>query len=394
MPLYRAEIYTSKGEKKQLRREAANENDLLRELAAQSCTVVDVREEKPRSWSLSSLLSGAKGKARPLNLEEQHLFCTTLCSFMKSGLSLTEVLRLLQRQTRDKSLKPIFTELRESVEGGRSLAASMQALGVFRQSLIGMVESGEKSASLADILEKAGELIDNEIKLRRKIQSSLTYPVLMLFVGLGVVVFLLSFVVPRLTELVVESGAELPFVTKLLIFVSDAVRVGFLPFVSVIAVAIFWMRRNNKKIELPMFKDVRDNIAFAMIFSQTGTLIRAGIPLVQALNLTAPLDPVKGRLQTVADHIRQGYRFSQGLEKEGSFPEELVTVVRVGESGGNLPDSLLRLGTNCWDYAQSSMQKWATLAEPMIILVMGFMVGFVVIAVLLPIFDLSTLATR
>lgn len=391
MPLYKAEVYTAKGEKKQLRREAANENDLLRELMAQGCTVVSLKEERIRRFSF---FRGGSGKARTLRLEEQHLFCTTLCSFMRSGLSLTEVLKLLQKQTRDKSLKPVFTQLKESVESGRSLASSMQALGVFRPSLIGMVESGEKSASLSDILEKAAELIHNEIQLRRKIQSSLTYPILMLIVGLGVVIFLLSFVVPKLTELVIESGAELPFVTKLLIFISHAVRVGFLPLVSIIAIFIFWCRRNNKKIKLPMFKDVRDNIAFAMIFSQTGTLLKAGMPLVQVLKLTAPLDPVKGRLAVVSEHIRQGYRFSQGLEKEGSFPEEIVTVVRVGESGGNLPDSLTRLGTNCWDYAQTSMQKWATLAEPMIILVMGFLVGFVVIAVLLPIFDLSTLATR
>ena len=182
--------------------------------------------------------------------------------------------------------------------------------------------------------------------------------------------------------------------TRLLIFVSHAVRAGFVPVISAIAIFIFWCRRNNKKFSLPIFKDIHNNIAFAMIFSQTGTLLKSGIPLVEALRLTAPLDPVAGRLQTVADHIRQGYRFSQGLEKEGSFPEEIVTIVRVGESGGSLPDSLLRLGTNCWDYAQSSMERWATLAEPMIILVMGFMVGFVVISVLLPIFDLSTLATR
>lgn len=391
MPLYKAEIYTAKGEKKQLRREAANENDLLRELTAQGATVVSLKEERVRTFSF---LRGGNGKARILRLEEQHLFCTTLCSFMRSGLSLTEVLKLLQKQTRDKSLKPVFTQLKESVESGRSLASSMQALGVFRPSLIGMVESGEKSASLSDILEKAAELIHNEIQLRRKIQSSLTYPILMLIVGLGVVVFLLSFVVPKLTELVIESGAELPFVTRLLIFISHAVRVGFLPFISAVAIFIFWCRRNNKKITLPMFKDVRDNIAFAMIFSQAGTLLKAGMPLVQVLKLTAPLDPVKGRLAVVSEHIRQGYRFSQGLEKEGSFPEEIVTVVRVGESGGNLPDSLTRLGSNCWDYAQSSMQKWATLAEPLIILVMGVLVGFVVIAVLLPIFDLSTLATR
>lgn len=389
MPLYRAEVYNAKGEKKQLRKEAAGENDLLRELTSLGCTVVSIKEESIRSFSFFS-----DGKARMLKLEEQHLFCTTLCSFMRSGLSLTEVLKLLQKQTRDKSLKPVFTQLRESVEGGRSLASSMQTLGVFRPSLVGMVESGEKSASLSDILEKAAELTHNEIQLRRKIQFLLTYPILMLIVGLGVVVFLLSFVVPRLTELVIESGAELPFVTKMLIFISGVVKIGFLPFISAIVLFIFWCRRNNKKIELPLFKDVRDNIAFAMIFSQTGTLIKAGIPLVQALKLTAPLDPVAGRLIVVAEHIRQGYRFSQGLEKEGSFPEEIVTVVRVGESGGSLPDSLNRLGTNCWDYAQSSMQRWATLAEPMIILVMGFLVGFVVIAVLLPIFDLSTLATR
>lgn len=91
----------------------------------------------------------------------------------------------------------------------------------------------------------------------------------MLIVGLGVVVFLLSFVVPRLTALVVESGAELPFITKMLIFISDAVRVGFLPFAAVVALIIFWMRRNNKKISMPMFKDIHDNLSFALIFSQT-----------------------------------------------------------------------------------------------------------------------------
>lgn len=389
MPLFRAEVYTLTGEKKQLRKEAPSENDLLRELGEAKYVIISVKEEKPRTWSFSG-----KTRKKNLTLEEQHLFCTTLSSFMRSGLSMTEVLRLLQKQTRDKNLKPIYTRLRESVEGGRSLAGSMTALGVFRPSLVGMVESGEKSASLADILEKAGELIQNEISLRRKIQSSLTYPVLMLIVGLGVVVFLLSFVVPRLTALVVESGAELPFITKMLIFISDAVRVGFLPFAAVVALIIFWMRRNNKKISLPMFKDIHDNLSFALIFSQTGTLLRAGIPLVQALKLTEPLDPVKGRLSVVAEHIRQGYRFSQALEKEGSFPEEIVTIIRVGESGSNLPDAAVRLGSGCWEYAQSSMQKWATLAEPMIILVMGVLVGFVVVAVLLPIFDLSSLAGR
>ena len=391
MPLFKAEVYTADGRQKELRKEAANENELLRELVSDGLTVVSIKEESSRKLNL---FSGHRKRARQISLEDQHLFCITLSSYIKSGLSITEVLRLLQRQTRNKLLRPIYTELRESVEGGRSLAASMRVAGVFRESLVGMVESGERSASLPDILEKAAELIHNEVHLRRKLRSSLTYPLLMFVVGMAVVVFLLTFVVPRLTALVIDSGAELPFVTRLLIFISDAVTIGFIPLLIALLIVFIFLRRSGRSITIPIFREIKENIAFSMIFSQTGTLLKSGLPLIQALKLTEPLDPVKGRLQIVQDHIRKGYRFSQGLEKEGSFPEEIVSVVRVSENGRDLPDGLIRLGSNCWDIAQSSMQKYATLAEPLIILVMGFLVGFVVIAVLLPIFDLSTLATR
>lgn len=391
MPLFKAEIYTPEGEKKLLRIEAPGENDLLRELLAGGFVVLGVKEEKCGSLNFLRIKSS---RVRQCSLEDQYLFCITLCSYMRSGLSITDILKLLQKQTRSKNMKPVFTQMREAVESGRSLASSMQAAGVFKETLIGMVESGEKSASLPDILQKAGEIIQNELKLRRKLRSSLTYPVLMMVVGLGVVVFLMGFVVPRLTELVIDSGAELPFVTRLLIFLSDAVKVSAIPFTVAAAIVIFYLRAKNKRISMPFFKDIRDNIAFSMIFSQIGTLTKAGIPLVRALKLTEPLDPVSGRLKSVADHIKKGYRFSQGLEQEGSFPDDIVTVVRIGESGGNLSDGLIMVGDNCWDYAQAAMQKWATLAEPAIILVMGMVVGFIVVAVLLPIFDLSTLAVK
>ena len=390
MPLFKADVYTADGRQKEIRKEAASENELIRELMSDGLTVVNIKEERGGRFSL---FSGRRKRSGQISLEDQHLFCITLSSYIKSGLSITEVLRLLQRQTRNKSLKPVYTELRESVEGGRSLAASMRAAGVFRESLVGMVESGERSASLPDILEKAAELMQNEIRLRRKLRSSLTYPLLMFMVGMAVTIFLLTFVVPRLTALVIDSGAELPFVTRLLILISDAVRVGLIPFLAVLLIFFLFLRKSGRTISIPIFRDIKENIAFSMIFLQTGTLLKSGMPLVLALKLTEPLDPVKGRLRTVQEHIKKGYRFSQRLEKEGSFPEEIVSVVRVGESGRDLPDSLIRLGNNCWDIEQSSMQKYAELAEPIIILVMGFLVGFVVIAVLLPIFDLSTLAT-
>lgn len=393
MPLYKAEIYEKDGRKREISEEASSESELIRKLTSRGHIVTLVKEECSKRSLFQTLRAEEQYKRKkPLSLENQYLFCITMSSYLNNGISVMEILRLLQKQTRGKHIKPIYTELRESVEGGRSLAASMRLTGVFRDSLAGMVESGERSASLPAILERAAELIQNEITLRRKLRSSLTYPLLMFAVGLCVTVFLLTFVVPRLTALVVDSGAELPFVTRLLICISDAVRVS-LPFAAIgIFLAVYLTRRKNIRISIPIFREIKENIAFSMIFTQTGILLKSGMSLTEALKLTEPLDPVKGRLEVVSDNIKKGYRFSQSLEKQGSFPEEIVSVVRVGESGRDLPDGLLRLGNSCWDIAQTSMQRYATLAEPLIILGMGFIVGFVVIAVLLPVFDLSTLA--
>lgn len=391
MPLYKAETYDRGGKYAELKEEAVSEGDLIKRLLAKGFSVTSVSEIKEKHGLRISL---GKNAIKQLSLDDQYLFCMTMSSYLKGGLTVTEVLRLLQKQTKKGTVRPLYTKLRESVEEGRSLASSMKSTGAFRNSLTGMVESGERSASLPEILERAAGLIENEIKLRRKLRSSLTYPVLMLIVGMGVTVFLLTFVVPRLTTLVIDSGAELPFVTRILIAVSNGVRMLLIPAAFIIPVFGWFAAKGKLKVNIPLFRDIKENIAFAMIFSQIGTLLKSGISLVEALKLTEPLDPVKERLKTVEDYIRKGYRFSQGLEKEGSFPEELVSVIRVGENGRNLPDSLIRLGAGCWDMAQASMQRYATLAEPAIILVMGFLVGFVVIAVLLPIFDLSTLASR
>lgn len=383
MPLYRVRAYGPKGELKNLRKEAEGEEELIRSLTLEGYAVADVVAEKSRSRT--------SGRGQPLKLTDQHLFCTMVAAFLKSGLSLTEVLKLLQRQTRDKVLKPVLAELRESVEGGRSLAAAMQQQGVFRPSLVGMVESGEKSSSLPQTLERAGALLQSEVGLRRKIQSALTYPLMMLGVGLCVVAFLLAYVVPNLTQIVVDSGKELPFATKALLFISAVVRKGGIPALLLLLLGYFYLKKSNKQIQIPLFNDIRQNLLFSLIFSQLATLLKAGVPLVQALEMTAPIDRVKGRIPQVAEDVRQGYRFSQGLERQGSFPEEVVTIVRVGEMGGNLPECLERVGENAWEFAQASMQKWSNLAEPIIILVMGLLVGFVVLAVLLPIFDMSSL---
>ena len=383
MPLFRIKAYDSNGDLKSLRREATTEDELVRTLGFEGYVPISVTADKDKA---------SKRSNKPLRLEDQHMFCSMLSAFLLSGLSLTEVLRLLQRQTRDKRLQPVFSELRESVEGGHSLAQSMKTQGVFLDSLVGMVESGERSSSLPDILERAAALLQSQISLRRKIQSALTYPVLMLVVGIFVVAFLIAYVVPQLTGIVVESGQTLPLATRILLIMSDAIKLGGIPTLILLLLVYLYMKRKGKRISLPLFKDIRNLLTVSMIFSQVSTLIKSGVPLVQALEMSAPMDPQKGRIEFLAEEVRKGYRFSQSLERQGSFSEDVVAIVRIGEVGGNLPECMDRIAANSWEFAQTSMQKWSSLAEPMIIIVLGVVVGFVVIAVLLPIFSLSDLA--
>ncbi|MDR1915506.1 MAG: type II secretion system F family protein [Synergistaceae bacterium] len=384
MPIFRVKAYDQKGDLKNLRRDATNEEELIRSLSLDGYVPISIDAEKSKKTAGKTV--------KTLKLTDQHMFCTMLSAFLQSGLSMTEVLRLLQRQTRDKQLQPIFSELRESVESGRSLAQSMTTQGVFRDSLVGMVEAGERSSSLPGVLDRASALLHSEISLRRRIQTALTYPILMLLVGCFVVAFLIVYVVPQLTGIVVQSGKTLPLVTRILLGFSSAIKVGGIPALIAVLLAYLYMKRRGKKISIPLFMNIRNLLTTSMLFSQLSTLIKTGVPLVQALEMSSSLDPQKGRVKFLADEVRKGYRFSQSLERHGSFSEDVIAIVRIGEVGGNLPDCLDRIATNSWEFAQASMEKWSTLAEPIIIIVLGGFVGFVVMAVLLPIFSLSDLA--
>ncbi|MDR1472699.1 MAG: type II secretion system F family protein [Synergistaceae bacterium] len=384
MPIFKVKAYDSKGDLKSLRKDSSTEEELLRALSLEGYVPISVEAEKAKK--------SPDRAPKTLRLADQHLFCTMLSAFLQSGLSMTEVLRLLQRQTRDKRLQPIFSELRESVESGRSLAQSMSQQGVFRDSLVGMVEAGERSSSLPGVLDKASALLHGEIALRRRIQTALTYPLLMMVVGCFVAAFLLVYVVPQLTGIVTQSGQALPLATRMLLALSSAVKVGGIPVLIALLFAYVRMKRKGRRISLPLFSETRNLLTISLLFSQLSTLIKSGVPLVQALEMSGTLDPMPGRVKFLADEVRKGYRFSQSLERHGSFSEDVVSIVRIGEVGGNLPDCLDRIATNSWEFAQASMEKWSTLAEPLIIIVLGTFVGFVVMAVLLPIFSLSDLA--
>jgi len=382
MPQFTYQAYDQEGKVRKGNCEASSSSVAIEQLQSQGLVVVEVKQ--------IAKTARKKGWEKELSLEVQSLFCRSLASYLKSGLPLADALRLLSRQSAGKRISEVYTFLLEEVQGGKKLSKAIEDLGIFRDSLTRVVESGEQSGNLVSVLEQLSEQFRVEMRLRRKVRSALTYPLVMMIIGAAVVTFLLGFVVPRLASLFEELGESLPFLTRLLIFLSGIVKVMAIPSIILLLLTIFLQRRRKNKQGL-LFRNIRKMINLSVLSSQIATLLDSGIPLVQALKMSSSLDPDPEKWTDVAELVKKGYRFDQAMVKEGSFPEDMIYIVRVGEMGGNLPDSLRQLSENYWEISENRMERLANLVEPAMVLVLGLVVGFVVMAILLPIFEISSL---
>lgn len=382
MPQFTYQAYDQEGKVRKGNCEASSSSVAIEQLQSQGLVVVEVKQ--------IAKTARKKGWEKELSLEVQSLFCRSLASYLKSGLPLADALRLLSRQSAGKRISEVYTFLLEEVQGGKKLSKAIEDLGIFRDSLTRVVESGEQSGNLVSVLEQLSEQFRVEMRLRRKVRSALTYPLVMMMIGAAVVTFLLGFVVPRLASLFEELGESLPFLTRMLIFLSGIVKVMAIPFIILLILTIFFQRRRKNNQGL-LFRNIRKMINLSVLSSQIATLLDSGIPLVQALKMSSSLDPDPEKWTNVAELVKKGYRFDQAMMKEGSFPEDMIYIVRVGEMGGNLPDSLRQLSENYWEISENRMERLANLVEPAMVLVLGLVVGFVVMAILLPIFEISSL---
>ncbi len=380
MPSYRYSAYDGKGNLKKGKIEAQGTQQAAESLALQGLVVVEMAED-----------SGGhrKTSVRSLSLEDHETFCRSLSTYIKAGLPLAEALKLLEKQG-GKKLGLLYGSLRQSVEGGRRLSVSLRDSGCFEENLCSMVESGERGGTLEQVLLQAVGLFSMQASLRRKLQSAMTYPSIMMLVGIGVVAFLMAYVVPKVAVLFSDMGRTLPLPTRILMAFSKIVQTAGIPVLIGALVLFLLVRAGKVKVKIPFFRGVRENITLSLVTSNLSSLLRSGIPLVQALKMSSVLDPKKERWVSVAEQVKGGLRFEKALEKDGTFDEDLVYFVRIGEMGGDLAGALDQISMTRWERAQSSMERMANLIEPIMVLFLGTVVGFVVVAILLPIFDISS----
>ena len=380
MPYFSYSGYDSKGKSTKGTIEAGSSIQAVDRLTERGIVVVDVKltEEK----------KGGKVKIKLLPLEQHIFFCRSLASYLKSGLPLADSLRIMSKQARDKVMKPVMEKILAEVEGGRKFHTALSESGAFRESLWRVAESGEQSGTLISVLNEAADEFKLEDDLRRKIRGAMTYPIVMAVVGIGVVAFMLTYVVPKISELFEDMNQTLPLPTRILIGMSDFLSNYGLWILLAFGILLLYMRKTGKKFNMPFMKGIRGQLTLALVMSHISTLLRSGIPLVQALRMASSMDSSSQRWLDAAEMVKAGHRFDKALEKIG-MQEETVAVVRVGEMGGDLAGALTNVSQQSREIAQSRMEKLSTLMEPIMVLSLGVSVGFIVLAILTPVFDLA-----
>ncbi|MBR1436986.1 MAG: type II secretion system F family protein [Synergistaceae bacterium] len=381
MPYFSYSGYDAKGKSTKGTVEAGSSIQAVDRLTERGIVVVDIKVAEEKK-------NGRNAKIKLLPLEMHIFFCRSLASYLKSGLPLADSLRIMSKQARDRNMKPVMEKLLAEVEGGRKFHTALAESGAFRESLWRVAESGEQSGTLISVLTEAADEFKLEDDLRRKIRGAMTYPIVMAVVGVGVVSFMLTYVVPKISELFEDMHQTLPLPTRILIGMSDFLSNYGLWILLLGVIALLWIKKTGRKINMPFMRGIRDQLNLALVMSHISTLLKSGIPLVQALRMASSMDIQSQRWVDAAEMVKAGHRFDRALEKIG-MPEETVAVVRVGEMGGDLSGALTNVSDQCREIAQSRMERLSTLMEPIMVLALGFSVGFIVLAILTPVFDLA-----
>ena len=319
-----------------------------------------------------------------------------LSILLATGVPLTEAIGALASEQKG-TWKNILIDLKERLSAGASLARALQAYPeIFPDFYTGMIAAGEGSGKLTEVLMKLADFLENESKIKSKVKTALIYPIFMACVSVLILVFLFTFVIPKITKIFEDTSASLPFITVVLIWISNVFK-NFWWLLLLLAAGVVvlyrWVRRNKKEmIDNILLKDPTGILTglYMLRFSMTiGFLLSGGLPILKSMQLTAKATGnvvLENKIMSAQNLVSQGAKLSSSLE---GFPPTLLQIISTGEQTGRLAEVLIKTSESYEAEFERKLQGAIGLLEPVLILTMGLIVGFIVVAVLLPIFELN-----
>lgn len=382
-----------KAARQKLRRTGVYPTDLSEERAQKAATGASTQLD----------LSGLFERVTP---EDLALMTRQLATLVGASLPLVECLGALIEQMDKGRQKRILSQVRERVVEGEPLADAMQAHPrVFDDLYVNMVRAGEASGALDIVLLRLAEYTERSAELRRKVRSALTYPILMMIASSGILFFLLAYVVPKITRIFAETHQALPLMTTILLAISGFASqywwliLGLLVF-AVVGIRVSMrtpagrLRFDRTVLRVPYFGKVLKKVALARFSRTLSTLLLGGLPLLQSLDIVKHVvsnKVLENAIEEGRDSIREGQSIADPLKKSGLFPSLLVHMIAVGEKSGEL-ESMLGRAADAYDSeVEASVAAMSSILEPVMTLFMGGVVLFIVLAILLPIFQMNEL---
>lgn len=364
-------------------------------------TVLTVSDEKK---SIKNLMHETVRKVR-ISKADLTLITRQFATLLQAGMPLEEVLQAVGEQTDKQKVKSIILAVRSRVLEGHSLATG---LNDFPQSFSPLycatVASGEHSGHLDQVLERLADYTEKQQAMRSKIQQAMIYPTVMTFVSISIVIFLLIFVVPKMVNVFSTSNQQLPMMTRALIFISDSIQAyGLFAFLGIafFTVIFHYLLKKNHELKrqfhrfllkIPIIGTSIKKINTARFSRTLGILTNSGVSILEAMTTAANLVtniPIHDALCVATTSVREGGHIHRSLKQTGYFPAMSIHLISSGEKSGQLEAMLERAANNQDQEVERLIETLLTLFEPLLILTMGAVVLFIVLAVLLPIFSLN-----
>ena len=342
-----------------------------------------------------------------LKLADLAIFTQQLSSLLTAGLPLVQCLEALQDQTENPYFRVIIRDVRNDISSGNSFSASVKKFPrAFPTLFISMVEAGEASGALSEILGKVAGYFEASVKLSKKVKSALTYPVAVILLAIALVNVLLIFVIPVFAQMFKDFGSKLPAPTQILIDVSDFMK-AYWWLIAAVVYGAWWMLnrfistpggRRIKDLTLvraPIFGSLVHKIALSRFCRTYAILIRSGVPILRTLEIVASASnkvQIEDACSEIAKHVSQGGQVSEVLAANPFFPPMMKHMVKAGEATGNVDGMMNKIADFYDTECDATVGALTSLIEPLLIVFLGIVVGGIVMAMFLPIFQMGAVA--
>lgn len=392
---YKCNVIDLSGKKFSIIHTADSKKDVIDYLKLNKFTVIQIKDR--------DTIDFGKIISKKIKSKDLAIFCKQLYAMLKTGVTIVDSLDILKQQTENRRLRGYIRLMHEDLQKGNTFSESLrQYKGVFPEIFISMVEAGELSGNIDVIMDRLSKHYEKAYKIENKIKSAMTYPIILSIVCVAVVIFLLTSIMPTFVDMYISSGVSLPKLTMMIINLSNLLKQFWLLFV--LGIAVFAsvnlyigkmqqvkIKRDYIKFKIPLVRNLIIKVAASRFSRTLSTLLGSGASLLSALETVSGVTGnlyVGEKITEIKEDVRRGLPLSMLLQQQGIFPPMSYYMIKIGEDSGSIEEVLDKTADFYDEEIETAIQRLTTMLEPIMIVVMAIVIGFIVISMVLPMFEM------